>query len=327
MMIGLQSIVAQSVYLVILGVLVPMILRRAQWVLRAPRLAIALWQALSAAWLVSLVMLGLTLAQRVLERMAWPQDQPPNTTREQLVAAAGLGLAAAIVARASYVIARELAWVRRQRRAHMFALELAGLLLTQGPPPATHAAPTPDDGSDVAVIDSDIVAVYSVPAPNAPKTIIVSTSALHILSSEQLAAVVAHECGHLRHHDHLVTAIAGALHLAFPRVPLLRDARHEIEILAEMAADDHARRDHSPDALASALLALATVRTPQHALGAAEHSVTDRLRRMLGSTKPLPNLPRIGTVATAATALTLPVGLSCTTMLAAVAVVTGRLMS
>ena len=42
MMIGLQSIIAQSVYLVILGVLVPMILRRAQWVLRAPRLAIAL---------------------------------------------------------------------------------------------------------------------------------------------------------------------------------------------------------------------------------------------------------------------------------------------
>jgi Zn-dependent protease with chaperone function len=312
MMIGLQSIVAQSVYLVILGVLVPMILRRAQWVLRAPRLAIALWQALSAAWLVSLVMLGLTLAQRLLERMAWPQDQPPNTTRELLIASAGIGLAAAIVARASYVIARELAWVRRQRRSHMFALELAG---------------QPDDGSDVTVIDSDIAAVYSVPAPNAPKTIIVSTGALHILSSDELAAVVAHERGHLRHHDHLVTAIAGALHLAFPRVPLLRDARHEIELLAEMAADDHARRDHSPDALASALLALATVRTPRHALGAAEHSVTDRLRRMLASTKPLPNLPRIGTVATAATALTLPVGLSCTTMLAAVAVVTGRLMS
>jgi Zn-dependent protease with chaperone function len=312
MTIGLQSIIAQGVYLVILGVLAPVILRRAQWVLRAPRLAIALWQALSAAWLVSLVILGLTLAQRLLERMAWPQDQPPNTTRELIIAAAGLGLAAAIVARASYVIARELAWVRRQQRSHMFALELAG---------------QPADGPDVTVIDNDIPAVYSVPAPNAPKTIIVSTSALHILSSDELAAVVAHERGHLRHHDHFVTAIAGALHLAFPRVPLLRDARHEIEILAEMAADDHARRDHSTDALASALLALATARTPQHALGAADHSVADRLRRLLASTKPLPNLPRIGTVATAATALTLPIGLSCTTMLAAVAVVAGRLLS
>jgi hypothetical protein len=48
---------------------------------------------------------------------------------------------------------------------------------------------------------------------------------------------------------------------------------------------------------------------------------------MLASTKPLPNLTRIGAVATAATALTLPVGLSCTTMLAAVAIVAGRLLS
>jgi Zn-dependent protease with chaperone function len=289
-----------------------MILRRAQWVLRAPRLAIALWQALSAAWLVSLVILGMTLAQRLLERMAWPQDQPPNTARELIIAAAGLGLAAAIIARASYVIARELAWARRQQRSHRFALELAG----------QHA-----DGLDATVIDHDTPAVYSVPARNAPKTIIVSTGALHILSDEELAAVVAHERGHLRHHDHLVIAIAGALDLAFPRVPLLHHAREEIEILAEMAADDHARRDHSTDALASALLVLATARTPQHVLGAADHSVADRLRRMLASTKPLPNLTRMGTVATAATALTLPVGLSCTTMLAAVAVVASRLLS
>jgi hypothetical protein len=47
---------------------------------------------------------------------------------------------------------------------------------------------------------------------------------------------------------------------------------------------------------------------------------------MLASTKPLPKLTRIGTVATAATALTLPVGLSCMTMLAAVAVVASRLL-
>jgi hypothetical protein len=312
MMIGLQSIIAQSVYLVILGVPVPMILRRARWVLRAPRLAIRLWQALSAAWLVSLVILGLTLAQRLLERLAWPQDQTPNTARELIVAAAGLGLSAAAIARVSYVIARELAWARRQRRLHLLALELAG---------------QPAERLGATVIDHDTPAVYSLPAPSAPKRVIVTIGALDILGDEELAAVVAHERGHLLHRDHLVTAIAGALHLAFPRVPLLRHARHEIEILAEMAADDHARRDHSTDALAAALLALAAARTPQHALGAAEHSVADRLRRMLASTKPLPKPTRIGTVATAATALTLPVGLSCTTMLAAVAVVAGRLLS
>jgi Zn-dependent protease with chaperone function len=312
MMIGLQSLIAQSVYLVMLGVLVPMILRRARWVLRSPRLAIKLWQALSAAWIVSLVILGLTLAQRLLERTAWPQDQPPATARELIIAAAGLGLAAAIIARASYVIVRELAWARRRQRSHLAALELAGQRA---------------EGLDATVIDHDTPAVYSVPALHAPQAIVVSTGALRILSDEELAAVVAHERGHLRHHDHLVTAIAGALHLAFPRVPLLHHARQEIEILVEMTADDHARRDHRTEALASALLALATARTPQHLLGAADHSVADRLRRMLASTRPLPTPMRVGTVATGATALALPFGLSCTTMLAAVAVVAGRLLS
>jgi hypothetical protein len=103
-----------------------MILGRAQWVLRAPRLAIALWQALSAAWLVSLVILGLTFAQRLFERTAWPRDQPPLTARELIAAAVGLGLAAAVVGRASFVIARELRWARRQQRSHMRVLELAG---------------------------------------------------------------------------------------------------------------------------------------------------------------------------------------------------------
>jgi len=289
-----------------------MILSRGRWVLRAPRLAIWLWQALSAAWLVSLMVLGLTLAERLLERLAWPQDQPPVTTRELALFVVGLGLACAIIARTGYVISRELAWSRRERRSHLLALRLAG---------------QPADGLDATVVDHDIPAVYSLPAPDARHAVIVSTGALRLLTDEELAAVVAHERGHLRHHDHLVTAIAGALQLAFPRVPLLRNARHEIEILTEMAADDHARHEHSSDALAAALLALATARTPQHALGAAEHSVTDRLRRMLTSTKPLPKLTRISALATAATALTLPVGLSCTTAFAAVVVIAGRLFS
>jgi hypothetical protein len=312
MMIGLPSIVAQSVYLVILGVLAPTVLRRAQWVLRAPRLAIVLWQALSAAWLVSLVILGLTLAQRLIERTAWPQGQPAVSARELISAAVGLGLAASVIGRASYVIARELAWARRMRRSHLLALGLAG---------------QPADGQDATVVDHDTPAVYSLPAPDARHTVVVSTGALHLLTGEELAAVIAHERGHLRHRHHLVTGIAGALQLAFPRVPLLRHARNEIEILAEMAADDHARREHSGDVLAAALLVLANARTPQHALGATGHSVTDRLRRMLAATKPMPKLTRLGTVATAATALTLPVGLSCTTAFAAVAVVAGRLLS
>src|SRR5262249_59883060 len=104
MMIGLPSIIAQCVYLTIVGLLAPAILRRAHWVLRAPRLAIWLWQALSAAWLFSLVLLGLTLAQRLLERLAWPLDQPPIAARELILAAVGVGVAGALLAPRGVVV-------------------------------------------------------------------------------------------------------------------------------------------------------------------------------------------------------------------------------
>lgn len=311
MLIGLPSIIAQSVYLLILAVLVPYVLSRAGWVLRAPRLAIALWQALSAAWLLSLVMLGLTLAQRAIERLAWPNGQPGLTTREIIAAAVGLGLAAAVVARAGYVLTREFAWARRQRRSHAAALALAGTTI---------------DGLDATIVEHNVPAVYSLSVPGRPHIVVISRGAARVLSEQQLAAVVAHERGHLRHHHHLVIALAGALELAFPRVPLLRHGREQIELLAEMAADDHARRDHSSDTLAAALVTLATAPTPEHALAATGHTVTSRLRRMLTSTAPLPVRTRIATLTTAVGALSLPACLSCTTMFAAVGVVAVRVL-
>ena len=51
--------------------------------------------------------------------------------------------------------------------------------------------------------------------------------------------------------------VAASLRLAFPRVPLFRDACDEIAILAEMAADDVASRQHGADTIASALASLA----------------------------------------------------------------------
>jgi beta-lactamase regulating signal transducer with metallopeptidase domain len=312
MMIGLPSVVAQSIYLLIITLLAPASLRRARWVLRSPRVAIAVWQALSAAWLVSLAMLGLTLAQPELERLAWPDGQPGFTTGQSIIAALGVGLAVATIARAGYVTVRELVLARRRRRSHALALDLAA---------------KPADALGATIIEHHTPAVYSLPAPDRRKTVVVSTGALRVLSDQQLAAVVAHERGHLRHHHHLVIAIAGALSLAFPRVPLLYHAREEIEILAEMDADDHARREHPSDTLADALLALATARTPEPALGAAGHTVTNRLRRMLAARTPLPRPARLAGLTTAAGAVVLPVGLSCTTTFAAIGIVAGRLLS
>lgn len=309
MLIGLPSVIAQIVYLLILGVLAPAVLCRARWPLRAPRLAITVWQALSAAWLLSFVMLGLTLAQRVLERLAWPASQPAMTARQVIVASVGFGLVAAIITRAGYMLVKELAWARRQRRAHALALAVVG---------------EPVEGFDATVVEHDAPVVYSLPVSRRRNLVVVSSGVLRVLDDRQLAAVVAHERGHLRHRDHLIIVIAGALELAFPRIPLLRGARDQIELLAEMAADDHACREHAGDILATALLAVATGPAPGHALAAGGHNVTSRLRRILNSSRPLPVRTRLATLTTAAGALTLPAALSCTTMFAAIGVVAGR---
>lgn len=314
MMIGLPSVIAQSVYLIAVGVLVPMGLRRARWVLRAPRLGVALWQALSVAWIGALAILGLTLAQPVLDRAAWPpQPASASLTAFQTIAAViGFTLAGATIARTGYVVTKELIWARRRRRSHLLALAFAG---------------KPVGAFDATVVEHSVPAVYSLPAPDHRQAVVISTAALELLSAQELAAVVAHERGHLSHHHHQVIAVAGALGLAFPGVPLLSNARREIEILAEMAADDHARRGHGGDVLAAALLALATAPTPEHALGASGHTVTSRLQRMLASTPPLARPTRFATLTSAAAAVTLPVGLSCTTVFAATVVIAGRLLS
>jgi Zn-dependent protease with chaperone function len=312
MMIGLPSVVAQTVYLVALGALVPMGLRGARWVLRAPRLGAGLWQALSVAWIGAVVILGLTLAQPVLDRVAWPQDATQGVTAPQAIAALiGFSLAGATIARTGYVVTRELLWARRRRRSHLLALAFAG---------------EPADALGATVVEHGIPAVYSLPAPDQRHAVVISTAALELLSEEELAAVVAHERGHLSHHHHLLTAVAGALDLALPGVPLLRSAHREIEILAEMAADDHARQNHGGEVLAAALLALTTAPTPEHALGASGHTVTSRLQRMLAATPPLARPTRFVTITSAAAAVTLPVGLSCTTMFAAATVIVGHLV-
>jgi Zn-dependent protease with chaperone function len=311
-MIGFPGLGLLTAYTLVLSFAAPAILRRSGWVLRAPRLAIALWQALSTAWLLSLGLIGLTLAGPLLEHLAWPAEQPAVTTAAVIGAMAGAVLATSIIARGGYVLARELARCRRERRSHAHGLAVAGEL---------------SDRLDATILDHPAPAVYCVPGPDRRGAVVVSTGALALLSDTELAAVVAHEHGHLQHHHHRVTAIAGALALAFPFAPLLRAGRREIEILAEMAADDHACRHHNPHALATALLALARAHAPEYALGAAGHNVASRLERMLRPRRPLWAPSRLAPAVSAVCVVTLPVGLACTSVIAAATAVVGRLLS
>ena len=218
----------------------PALLRR-DWPAYAPRLAILAWLALSASCVVAAVLAAVALV--VPAGLSWSGgmgDPSSATPGGPAVAAAGLLLAAAILTRAGWCLARALAGNRRERRAHAAFLAAAG-----------RADPT----LGAIVLDQDVPAVYCL--PGGAGRIVVSSSALAALRPGHLQAALAHERAHLRAHHHAMLTWAAALGRAFPVVPLLAQAAGQLAVLAEMAADDAPGR-HRGDDLAEALVVLAS---------------------------------------------------------------------
>jgi Zn-dependent protease with chaperone function len=176
-------------------------------------------------------------------------------------AVTGLLLAAAIVARAGWCLARALARGRRQRRAHAPFLAVAGRA---------------DHTLGAVVLDQDAPAVYCLPG-----RVVVSTGALAVLAPGQLAAALAHERAHLRGRHQAMLTWAAALGRAFPVVPLLARVGPQLAVLAEMAADDAATRQHSPGDLAAALVTLARAGARASALTAGGPAAIARVERLL----------------------------------------------
>jgi Zn-dependent protease with chaperone function len=181
---------------------------------------------------------------------------------------AGLLLAAAILARAGWCLARALARSRRERRLHAVFLAAAGRA---------------DHELDAVVLDQDVPAVYCLPGGSG--RVVVSSGALAALGPGQLRAALAHERAHLRGRHHAVLTWAAALGRAFPIVPLLAQADPQLAVLAEMAADDVAARRHPPGDLAAALVTLARARARatahERALTAGGPAAIARVQRLL----------------------------------------------
>lgn len=92
--------------------------------------------------------------------------------------------------------------------------------------------------------------------------IVISTGAAHLLSNEELTAVLAHENAHLQQHHHFITALVSGLITRLRWIPLLAAVEDALSHYLEIAADDHARRVSGTPALASALLSLAQAGAP-----------------------------------------------------------------
>jgi Zn-dependent protease with chaperone function len=284
--------IALLLYAGLAGTLGSAALRRARWTARAPRIGVAIWQALSASIVVAVVLTGVGF---------WMPEQGWNGlaslvhvceaalggtlvgTADALVHLAGLVGSIVVVVRLAAALSSELRRARRHRRSHLAMLRLAA---------------TPDGSLGALIVDHPAAAAYCL--PGRAGHVILTSAAIALLDDDELTAVMAHERSHLRRRHHIVLGAAHAMARAVPWLPGMRTAHQEQVRLVEMVADDAAARSSTPQAVASAVLRLAEGAGPPPALAAAETAAAQRVERMLADLSPLGTVTRALACATVA---------------------------
>lgn len=249
-----------------------------------PRFGMAVWTAAAGLWTLGLLVLGPLLAwgiggpglpgavgtvcRRCLAA-ANPLTGSPWVTGIPVVVLLAVPalIATALLARAAGRLVRS----RRRADAHVRAARTVGDRRAVS-------------GHQVWVLPTRERVAYSLPARDAG--IFVSRGALDALGPDERAAVVAHERAHLTQRHHAVLGFLADLRTVLGWSPLVATAGAAVAALAEMAADDAARRAVGSRAVAGALLALAdplgASRTvPAHALHAAAGGTSWRARRLV----------------------------------------------
>jgi beta-lactamase regulating signal transducer with metallopeptidase domain len=111
-----------------------------------------------------------------------------------------------------------------------------------------------------------------------PALVVASDGLRRRLSREAVAAVLEHERAHLRGRHHLLVAIAEALAVALPWLPLMRRSPALVRALVEISADSAAARSHGSGAVRAALLTMSAVPpAPAATLGMAPAGLALRL--------------------------------------------------
>jgi Zn-dependent protease with chaperone function len=113
--------------------------------------------------------------------------------------------------------------------------------------------------------------------------VVVSEGTLDSLAEAEVAAILGHECAHLRARHDLVLEAFTAAHAAFPRFVRSASALDAVQLLAELLADDAAVRVAGRAPLARALVTCASGRTPLGALAAGGTQTLLRVRRLSGN--------------------------------------------
>lgn len=221
------------------------LLARARWVVRAPRAALVLWQAVGLAGGLGIVTAGVTLAAADLEQhwlagaiavpRRWRQLGFWGWLGNAISLAVGMYLLSATILSTMRVISA--------RRAHRRRLALISDLIDIG-------ENRPGD-VPVHVVDHPQAVAYGVPGMR-PR-VVLTRGTMETLEPTELQAVLAHEQAHARgRHDLVIQPfIAWASTLRF--LPGPRAALASVTMLVEMLADDAAVRRCGTAPLASAL--------------------------------------------------------------------------
>jgi len=258
--------------LLLLVIVLPSRLAAAAWPLRAPGLALVLWQAAGLAGGLLLLELAATVALSPLgnDDAAALRQVPHGHLPWWSWLAAALGVA--VLLRLLSVLAASTARTVRARRRNRVLVDLVAsrnllLLGTQ-------------------VVDHDVPVAYCLPGLR-PR-VVLSKGVLALLSYQEINAVLAHEQAHLTQRHDLVVLPFVALGATFPSLAAVRTARGAVGLLVEVLADDSAARRHDRAILARALWKIGTAAAPTGALGAGGGDTLLRARRLLAPPRPLP---------------------------------------
>jgi len=225
-------------------------LARSTWVSRSPRAAVALWQSIGVSASLGAIGAGLCVAvarfhagfsSGLSDLIAGLLDGHPLRGLG-LPDALGLTLAADLGVVLFSLLGATMVRTVVARARHRRLLNLLGR--TNACHPGT------------VMLEHPGAVAYCLPGFR-PR-IVISTGTTQILGQEELAAVIEHERGHAQERHGLIMLPMAGLCDLFRWVPYARHAPRSVAALLEMAADDHAARRHSPKAMASALVIMAS---------------------------------------------------------------------
>lgn len=257
--------IALGGYALLVVVAAPRLLPRLRAADHAPRRGVALLLVLAYSLPLAVLTSGLVLATTLIDELApaalgtdqCADELPFNNVSPvaPLLGSFGIAIAGLLVLRLGFCLCALCFKARLRGRAHAAMLQLCGHF---------------DPRIGATVLSHDQALCYCLPGRHG--RIVLTTSAIALLTPLQLRAVVAHEKAHQRGRHHLVLMFSRGLNRAFPGIRLIEYADGEVGRLVELIADDAAALNYGRRTVAAALTVLGDGHAPGGALAVVEES-------------------------------------------------------